>query len=58
MFKRLALAASLFAIMGASAFAAEMNPKTGLDHSVMPKVTNLGYVKFEVGTTPLPWLES
>lgn len=41
MFKRLALAVSLFAIMGASAFAAEMNPKTGLDHSVMPKVTNL-----------------
>lgn len=35
------LAAALSMVVAMPAVSAEMNPKTGLDHTVMPKVTNL-----------------
>ena len=41
MFKKLLLVSAISAAFAMSAYAGDMNPKTGLDHSVMPKVTSL-----------------
>ena len=41
MWKKLLVATAVSAMFTVSAWSAGMNPKTGLDHSVMPKVTNL-----------------
>ncbi len=41
---KLLVASAIISLCGLTATAAEMNPQTGLDHSVLPKVTNLPHI--------------